>query len=191
MNYLLLYAHPNPESFNHAVLESAKAALSEKGHTVRTRDLYAQAFAPILSAADLAAFHGGRTPADIKAEQDEIAWADHLVVIYPLWWTGMPAILKGYIDRVLAYGFAYSAGAAGIVPLLKGKSVTLFTTQGTPSAIYEQMGNYDAFYKTVDRGIFEFCGFEIKAHRHFGAVPSTDDDTRKGYLAEVKAVLQR
>lgn len=189
MKTLVVYAHPNPVSFNHAILEQTLKTLAEKGHEVRVRDLYALGFEPVLSGDDLSALHGGQIPVDIKAEQDQIAWAERLVLIYPLWWASMPAILKGYIDRVLSYGFAYSMGPAGIIPLLKGKTIALFTTHGTPLAIYEQMDNYQAFSKTMDRGIWEFCGLEVVAHRYFGAVPSVDDAARKAYLADVATAL--
>lgn len=189
MHQLILVAHPNTQSFNHALATKAAETLRAQGHEVRLRDLYEPAFAPALSAADLAAFHGGSVPDDIRIEQELIAWSDVVTFVYPLWWTGLPAILKGYIDRVFAFGFAYTIGADGLEKLLTGKQAVLFTTHGTPADVYEQSGDYDAFAKTIDRGIFDFCGVSVVAHRHYGAVPRVTDDERRGYLEDVEKTL--
>jgi NAD(P)H dehydrogenase (quinone) len=101
MKALILYAHPNPKSFCAAMKETLVKELKEKGHEVRIRDLYEIGFNPVLHADDFNEFFQNRVPADIKEEQDHIAWADLLVFVYPTWWIGMPAILKGYIGRIV------------------------------------------------------------------------------------------
>ncbi|MFH1018492.1 MAG: NAD(P)H-dependent oxidoreductase, partial [Pseudomonadota bacterium] len=107
MNHLIIYSHPNPKSFNHAILEEFSGALRDAGHEVRVRDLYAIGFKPVLQGSDLEQA-GKRPPAeDICAEQAHISWADVITFIFPLWWAGMPAIAKGYLDRVFSEGFAY------------------------------------------------------------------------------------
>jgi NAD(P)H dehydrogenase (quinone) len=185
MKHLIVYSHPNPKSFCHAILETAMEALAAKRQDVVVRDLYALGFNPVLRADDLAGIQSGKIPADIKAEQDHIAAADILIVVHPVWWTGLPAMIKGYFDRVFSYGFAYSVEASGIVKLLTGKKAVIFNTQGTPQQLYEQSGMFEAMKKTSDTGIYGFCGIEVVSHLFFGAVPYVNESTRKEYLATV------
>ena len=189
MKHLIVYSHPNPKSFCHAILETAKEALAAKKHDIVVRDLYALGFDPVLKAADLAATQEGKMPADIKAEQDHIAWSDIMTVIHPVWWTGLPAMMKGYIDRVFSYGFAYSSDDKGIVKLLTDKKAIILNTQGTPEKVYEKSGMFDAMRKTSDTGIYEFCGVKVLSHQFFGAVPYVDDAARKGYLDKVRQIV--
>lgn len=106
MNHLIIYAHPSSASFSNAILEKVKECSMKKGCKTEVRDLYSIGFDPILRAADFEGLCGGNTPEDIKREQNYIEWADLITFIYPIWWTGMPAILKGYIDRVFSYELA-------------------------------------------------------------------------------------
>ncbi|WML34607.1 NAD(P)H-dependent oxidoreductase [Clostridium sp. OS1-26] len=106
MNHLIIYAHPSSASFSNAILEKVKECSMKKGCKTEVRDLYSIGFDPILRAVDFEGLCGGNTPEDIKREQNYIEWADLITFIYPIWWTGMPAILKGYIDRVFSYELA-------------------------------------------------------------------------------------
>ncbi|MGG2094753.1 NAD(P)H-dependent oxidoreductase [Bacillus sp. S13(2024)] len=191
MKHLLVYAHPNPQSFNYAILETLQGQLQEKGHEVRVRDLYAINFNPILAANDFISFSQGNTPADIQAEQEHITWADVITFIYPVWWTGLPAILKGYVDRVFSHGFAYAYGANGIEKLLTGKKSLLLSTMGNSQENYDASGMFEAMKKTTDAGIFDFTGIETVEHAFYTSVPSVDDATRKQYLEEVKELVNR
>lgn len=94
------------------------------------RDLYAMHFAPSLSGRDLLTFAEAQTPSDIAEEQRHIAWADRVTFIYPLWWSAMPAMLKGYVDRVFAEGFAFSFGETGLKELACGEGSTGFYDHG-------------------------------------------------------------
>lgn len=189
MKHLIIYSHPNPASFNHAILETARKALEANGGEVAVRDLYAVNFDPALKGSDFEMLMSGNVPADINKEQDYIRWADNMVFIYPIWWVGMPAMIKGYIDRVFTPGFAFSIGANGIEKLLTGKKGVIFNTQGQPGEYYEACGMFDSLKKTSDFGIFEFCGIDITHHLFFPSVPYVDDAARKGYLEEVKRVF--
>lgn len=100
---------------------NSKSELEGKGHEVRVRDTYELNFNPVLGASDFISFSQGNTPEDIKEEQEHISWADSITFIYPVWWAGLPAILKGYVDRVFSHGFAYAYGENGIEKLLSGK----------------------------------------------------------------------
>lgn len=190
MKYLVIYSHPNPASFNHAILEEVSKTLKAAGHEVVVRDLYAQNFNPVLSAGDFTQLMAGKMPADVAEEQKHIAWADTLVFIHPIWWAGLPAMVKGYIDRVFLKGFAYDAGKDGIIPLLKGKKVIIFNTTGTPADIYEKSGMFRSMNQPVESGIHGFCGLEVKLHHYFGGVPYVDDAARKQMLAQVRELLK-
>lgn len=191
MKHLIVYAHPNPQSFNHAILETIQGELQEKGHEVRVRDLYAINFNPVLTADDFILFSQGKTPADIQAEQEHITWADVITFIYPVWWTGLPAILKGYVDRVFSHGFAYAYGANGIEKLLTGKKGLLLSTMGNSKENYEASGMFEAMKKTTGAGIFDFTGIEVVEHAFYTSVPSVDNETRKQYLEDVKELVSR
>jgi len=107
VRHLVIAAHPNTKSFNHAVVETYVAALEKRKHRVEWRDLYAANFNPVMSARDSAAIGHGRPSKDIRDEQAAIRRADVVTFISPLWWSGFPAMLKGYLDRVFCAGFAY------------------------------------------------------------------------------------
>ena len=114
MNVLVVYAHPNPESFNKSILELVQAEFANRGDDVRVRDLYTEKFDPVLDESQLVLQTGGGIPADIKCEQDHVQWADAIVLIYPLWWFDRPAILKGWFDRVFTNGFAFRYDGEGV-----------------------------------------------------------------------------
>jgi NAD(P)H dehydrogenase (quinone) len=191
MNHLIVYSHPNPKSFCHAILETAVKTLQSKGHEVVVRDLYALGFDPVLKGSDFVGFQSGNISSDIKAEQEKISSAEVITYIYPIWWTGLPAMMKGYIDRIFSLGFAYAVGEWGPVGLLTEKKAIIFNTTGADKGIYDKSGMFDAIKKTSDVGILNFCGVGILEHKFFTSVPSTNDATRKGYLSEVEAVMSR
>lgn len=190
MKNLVIYTHPNPRSFNHAILEAYKEATERQGHEIKVRDLYALGFDSVLKADDFIAFQKGAVPADIKEEQDLITWADTITFIYPIWWFQMPAILKGYIDRVFSRGFAYDFADDAIKGLLTGKEVILLNTTGGPEESYTNGGFRDALQKTHEIGTFALCGMTIRLHKFFYAVPFVTDDDRKKMLEDMRICLK-
>jgi NAD(P)H dehydrogenase (quinone) len=186
MKHLIVYAHPNPESFNNAILETTVHALKKNGHEVVLRNLYALDFQPVLKPEDTAAMRVGQTPKDIQTEQEFITAADAITFIYPIWWTGLPAILKGYVDRVFSYGFAYGTGEEGIIKMLTGKKGLIINTHGTPNEIYDKMGMTSGLKITSDTGIFDFVGIEPVGHLLFGSIGYLDDAAYKGMLKGVE-----
>ncbi|OCT14606.1 NAD(P)H dehydrogenase [Paenibacillus pectinilyticus] len=189
MKHLIVYAHPNSESLNHAILDTTVNTLKKQGHEVTVRDLYELDFQPVLKPADTAAMRNGHTPQDIQTEQDHIAQADVITFIYPIWWTGLPAIFKGYIDRVFSYGFAYSVGEEGIIKLLAGKKGVIINTHGTPNEVYDHIGMTNGLKLTSDTGIFDFVGIESLGHLFFGSIGYLDDASYKGILKQVEDKL--
>ena len=185
MKQLLIYCHPQSGSFCRAIADTAVQAMHARGDEVMVRDLYAMHFAPSLSGRDLLTFAEAQTPSDIAEEQRHIAWADRVTFIYPLWWSAMPAMLKGYVDRVFAEGFAFSFGETGLKGLLAGKEVLAFTTMGMPEAAGEESGVIETLRLLTDEVIFAACGMKVLEHRFFGAVTAVDDAARQKMLEEV------
>lgn len=167
MRHLIIYSHPNDESLNHHFLNTVTEILQAQDHEIRIRDLYHFDFNPVLSLQDLKDQRSGQLSEDIKEEQEHILWADHITFIYPIWWTGMPAIMKGFIDRVFSYGFAYRYDQGIQKGLLKGKRATIINTHGKSKAEYESMGMDRALSLTSDKGVYTYCGLEINRHLFF------------------------
>ncbi len=167
MKHLIIYAHPNNSSINHSLKETVVQTLTTAGHEVVVRDLYALDFNPILSLQDIKGQRAGTVSDDVAAEQHYITWADAVTFIYPIWWTGLPAILKGYIDRVMSYGFAYRYDNGVQKGLLKGKQAYIINTHGKSHEEYKASGLRKALELTSDTGIYTYCGFEIKEHFFF------------------------
>ncbi|MBP3616148.1 MAG: NAD(P)H-dependent oxidoreductase [Alphaproteobacteria bacterium] len=171
VNILLVYGHPKtPTSFNFSLKEKLVSVLKSKGYNVLVRDLYEVSFNPLLSSEDLAKLHNNEIPDDIKQEQEFIKNADVIIFIYPIWWAGSPAIIKGYIDRVFSYGFAYMYRGNKVVGLLTDKRAIVINSNGSPYELYENEGFYPAMRKVVDDGIFRFCGFNKIKHIFFGGI---------------------
>lgn len=189
MRCLVVYVHLNPFSFNHAIKEEVVYLLKAKGHEVVVSDLYEIDFNAVLKPEDLNLMYEGGVAPDVKTEQDRIRWADLMLFVYPIWWTGFPAILKGYIDRVFTYGFAFSLDANGWVQPLKGKKVLLFSTHGQPEWVYRDR-MYDSLRDTQDVGVFGFCGMEVLRHVFFPGIMNSTDEQRHDYLESISDVLK-
>jgi NAD(P)H dehydrogenase (quinone) len=185
MNHLIIYANYNDGSFNHALCNQLIDTYSALGHQVAVRDLYALGFNPVLTEDDFRLLQSGQTPDDILVEQKHVQAADILTFLYPIWWTSMPAILKGYIDRVFAYGFAYKASEKGSVGLLANKKAFIINTTGQPKSLYEK-GMYQALNMTTNTGIFEFCNIQVLEHLYFSSINSVSAETRAAYIEQAK-----
>ena len=191
MKNLVIYAHPTVPCFNEKVVEKVLETAKAKGDEVILRNLYEMNFNPVLSAEDMADLQKGIVPEDIKKEQDYIREADIMTVIFPIWWADMPAIMKGYIDRVFSYGFAYAYDENGPVPLLKGKKVIIITSTGGAEAMYEQSGMKAAQANTIDGNKFAFCGIEVLEHKYFHGNPMTTPEKIPAYMEEVEALIRK
>jgi NAD(P)H dehydrogenase (quinone) len=182
MRVFYIYAHPEPKSFNSALKETALAALQKKGHEVKLSDLYAMKYNPVLTASDfperknpdffnpfLEAIRASKTGAfapDIKEEMEKVKWADHLIFQFPIYFTSMPAIMKGWIDRVLAPGFGFNpiTNSAYDTGLFKGKSSMLVSTAGSPKKMYSEGGAHGDLNKHLEpitHCVFEFMGMKV------------------------------
>jgi NAD(P)H dehydrogenase (quinone) len=189
MNVLIVCAHPNPLSFNQSIQKAINTAFKNKGATVRLKDLYAEKFDPVLGEAQLSLQNEGELPDDIKHEQEQVTWADTIVVIYPLWWFDRPAILKGWFDRVFTNGFAFAYNENGVKGLLTGKrSMVVVTAGGTE----EDFGkNADQLTKSTTEGTLVFCGITDIVDRVFYSVSTVDDGARKNMLDELEGMVKK
>ncbi|MEW2015057.1 NAD(P)H-dependent oxidoreductase [Rhodococcus sp. NPDC076796] len=163
MTALVVVSHSDPDSLTHHVARSVSEAIRTAGGTVETADLAAENFDPRFAGGDLNLFRGkGITPADVRAEQERIDRADHLVLVFPMYWWSMPALLKGWIDRVFVGGWAYDITAdSGFVKKLDRLTVHLVALAGDDADSFERHGVYDAFRTQIERGIVEYCGATV------------------------------
>lgn len=142
MRVLMVYCHPREDSFCAALRDAALAALRAKGHEVELRDLYAEGFDPVLSAAERAVYHDeARNTAGIEADVAQLRRAEALLLVYPTWWYGMPARLKGWFDRVWVPGVTFALGAGAIEPrLTQIRRLGVVTTYGSPWWLLAYLG---------------------------------------------------
>ncbi|PRB05691.1 NAD(P)H dehydrogenase [Chryseobacterium sp. MYb7] len=167
MRHLIIYAHPNENSLNHTLLNTVIETLQSHNEEIIVRDLYKIGFDPVFSLDDMQGQRLGKVSDDIKTEQEHISWAEQITFIYPIWWTGLPAMMKGYIDRVFSYGFAYRYDQGIQKGLLKGKKTVIINTHGKSHEEYEKIGMDKALTLTSDNGIFIYSGLEIIRHLFF------------------------
>ncbi|AZQ64654.1 flavodoxin family protein [Flammeovirga pectinis] len=190
MKHLIVFSHLNPESFTKAIVNEVISASEERGDEVKVTDLYSENFDPVLKFPDIQGmFMGGETPSDVKRYQDDISWAEHITFVFPLWWGQMPAMLKGYIDRVFASGFAFKYTETGVDAMLTGKTSNVIIPHGSPTEYYEGSDMYKSLTRIFDGGVFGFCGIKSEI-TYFGAVPTTSDEVRKKYLLETKNLFK-
>lgn len=182
MTHSLILAHPDPGSLNHALARSAVEALEERGHDVRFHDLYAEGFDPRLSAAEIAD-HRSHEPL-VERHADELARAEGLVIVHPNWFDLPPAILKGWVDRVVREGTAFERGAnGGFRGLTRLRAALLVTTANAPYDGATGDG-LDRFWRDL---VLPTCGVARVERLHLTPVVTSTLAVRRGWLEEVAA----
>ncbi|MGC1549718.1 MAG: NAD(P)H-dependent oxidoreductase, partial [Rhodanobacter sp.] len=188
MNVLLVYAHPEPKSLNGSLRDFIVGRLNDAGHTVQVSDLYAMQWKATLDADDFPqrdtaqrfnpstdsrlAYVEGTQADDVAAEQAKLLWADLVIFQFPMWWFSMPAILKGWFERVYAYGFAYGVGEHSESRwgerygegMLKGKRAMLVVTTGGWADHYSERGingPIDDVLFPIQHGMLFYPGFDV------------------------------
>jgi NAD(P)H dehydrogenase (quinone) len=189
MKVLIVYTHPNPKSFNHAILETVKETLKNKGDELKVIELYDEKPKIMLDGEDFGKIMAGETPADVQGYQNDILWADKLVFIFPVWWWSYPAVLKGWIDRVFLHGFAYVFNESGVKGLLKNEKALVFMTTGGPEESYKQSNAVDLLTRQMSEGVMKFCGVNDTTTKIFYGVPGITEEARKAMLEEAKKIL--
>ena len=195
MNVFIVYWHPEPKSFNHAMFTTAVAALGDAGAHVSTSDLHAMAFDPVSSRAN---FTSVKDPHYLKLQQEELhatevggfsgvidgeirkmASCDLMIWQFPLWWFGLPAALKGWVDRVFAMGRTYGGGRVYDTGVFHGKRAMLSFTTGGPATAYVDGGRHGEMMgvlRPIHRGMLQFVGFDVLApHIVYGAARLGDE----------------
>lgn len=205
-NVLIVYAHPEPKSFNAALCARARSALTAAGHDVTVSDLYGECFDPVAGRHDFttvadpdrfhyqteqahAARHGGFC-AELAREQARIEAADLLILQFPLWWGGVPAILKGWGERVFAYGFGYADGLRFETGVFRGRRAMVSMTTGGTTARF----GAGAVYGELERQVLwqiqhlglEYMGYEVEPPFVAYGAPRVDDAGRAAYLDDLE-----
>ena len=191
MTISVILAHPDKGSFNHAIACAAAERLHDLGHRVLFHDLYGEGFDPLLPAGEIP--DGALLPPGIRDQCEEIAEADGIVIVHPNWWGQPPAILKGWVDRVIRPGVAYEfvEGDSGEgVPngLLRAKSAVVLNTSNTEPEREERIFG-DPLQAIWQDCIFGLCGVRDFHRRTFGVVVTSADAQRRQWLDEVKILI--
>jgi NAD(P)H dehydrogenase (quinone) len=209
MKVFIVYWHPEPQSFNAAMFQTACETLTTAGHEVKTSNLYEMRFDPVssrknfttvknpdylkLQIEEMNATEMNGFSEEIESEINKIEWCDLMIWQFPLWWFGLPAVLKGWADRVLAMGRAYGGGRVYQTGVFGKKRAMLSLTTGSSEDAYLKdgfNGDMAGVLRPIHRGIFQFTGFDVLAPQIvYGPVRLTDEG-RKQALAMYAKRLQ-
>jgi putative NADPH-quinone reductase len=183
----LVLCHPIDESFNGAISRKYIAGAERSGHQVRVLDLYKMHFDPILR--EPRSFDQIDEPAIVESRQ-AIEWCEHIVLVFPVWWYSLPALLKGFLDRVLVPGWAYKFDGPLIwQKLLRGRSARVICTMDSPPVL--ALLNGDPISAALKSGTLGFVGFDPVSISCYGPVRLSCSWLREFWLAEVKALGER
>jgi NAD(P)H dehydrogenase (quinone) len=193
MKILVILGHPDKKSFNHAIAASVVAALEKNRHAVMFHDLYKEKFDPVLPVPEAA--HDAPLLPAVRRHCRDLAAADGIVVVHPNWWGQPPAIVKGWIDRVLRPGVAYrfleSDGGEGVpLGLLKAKCAVVFNTSNTPAKRERETfcDPLEGLWKTC---IFDLCGVKRFYRKMFGVMVISTPRQRQEWLKQVERITER
>ena len=186
MNVLIIYSHPNETSYNASILQTVQKHLAPE-YRVKIVDLYKENFDPVLRFDETHKRRDLQHNEDMKPYKDLLSWADQLIFIFPTWWSGMPAILKGFIDRVFVAGFAYQNGPRGPVGQLDGKA-WIITTHNTPKMFLPFSQDYA---KVLKYQILKPCGIKQVKMTQVTRVEYMSDHQRKEELEKISQIAKR
>ncbi|MBN2016732.1 MAG: NAD(P)H-dependent oxidoreductase [Candidatus Cloacimonetes bacterium] len=185
MNVLIIYAHPYEGSFNKAILTNTIEGLNHAGHQYELIDLNGEGFNPVLTREELEKYPEGEYLDPMVGEYlTKIKAADHLVFIFPIWWGGVPAILKGFFDKVLLKKQTYDFKGKWPQGKLKGKSATVISTMNSPKIFYNLIGKAPIKH-TVINGSLKLCGIKPVKWIEFSEVLSISQIKREGMLDRI------
>jgi len=187
MNILVVIGHQRVGSFCHAIAATAIEELRRAGHEVVFHDLYQERFDPILRHEEIEDI--GRVDPVVRRHIDELLAADGYLIVHPNWWGQPPAMLKGWIDRVIRQGVAYQFTAAGVEGLLKGKKALVFTTSNTPREDELRLFG-DPLENLWKNCIFGFCGVTDFLRRNFESIVLSTPQQRAAWLGEARQIVR-
>jgi len=192
MKISIILAHPDVKSFNHAIAQAAAEKLKLNGCRVVVHDLYAEGFDPILPTSEIP--QQACVPEEIDRHCQEISAADGIVIVHPNWWGQPPAILKGWIDRVIRPGVAYKFldgdnGEGVPVGLLKAKAAVVFNTSNTQAK--RELSVFGDPLETLWKNcVFGLCGVTNFYRETFGVVVTSSEGQRKEWLDKVREIVE-
>jgi NAD(P)H dehydrogenase (quinone) len=192
MKILIILGHPRKGSFNHAIADTAVRTLRNSGHEIISHDLYEERFDPVLPYEEIS--KNAVLDTVIKKHCDDILDADGIIIVHPNWWGQPPAIVKGWVDRVLRPGVAYEfiegdSGEGVPVGLLKAKSALVLNTSNTPEQREREIFK-DPLKPIWDNCIFDLCGVKKIYRKMFSVVVTSTDEQRKEWLKEVEEMVK-
>ena len=186
MNVLVVHCHPDPLSLVAAARDRVLSALTRSGHVVRLTDLYAEGFDPCFDAHDRRTHLEPGTAPGLADYADDLRWCEVLVLVYPTWWSGQPAMLKGWIDRIWVNGVAWTlpAGATRLRPLLRNvRRIVVVTTHGSSKLVNSLQG--ESGKRVVTRALRSLCNRRCRTT--WVAMYGVDTST----VAQRRAFLER
>lgn len=186
---VVINGHSKEGSFNEAIANTYTDHKRTIGHKVETLHLYKMTFDPVLKTEYKEGDAKQPLEEDLKRASELIQNADHLVFIYPVWWGNMPAILKGFIDRVFVPGFAfrYHKDSPFWDKLLSGKSATVITTSDSPN-FWLKLVNWSAPSRVLTKSVLDFCGIKTKKVLNFAEVRKSTQASREKFLKKVQTL---
>ncbi|MFC7787864.1 NAD(P)H-dependent oxidoreductase [Microbacterium sp. MAHUQ-60] len=196
MHLLTVFAHPFRDRYPAAVMDSFHAPLSQSGVTIDILDLHRERFDPRFTAEDHAHFWGGPIPPDIEGMHRRVEAADRLAFVFPVYWWSMPALMKGWIERVFTAGWAYQygqgvvdRGRAPLRGLLPSIPTALVGVGGSKKATYDKYGYDDAMRTQLDVGIFAYCGIDdVESHLIYDVEGDHNASVRSAGLAQARRI---
>lgn len=191
MKILVILAHPDQQSFNHAIANACIQRLTENGHEIIFHDLHKEQFDPIITSAEIP--KNATVPHLVKQHCDDLLQSDAIIVVHPNWWGQPPAILKGWIDRIIRPGVAYEFcegdnGEGVPIGLLKAQTALVFNTSNT-SEDRENAIFGDPLETIWKNCIFNFCGIEQFERKVFRIIVTSDLEQRKQWLKEAQDLM--
>lgn len=181
MHTLLVLSHPSSESLTHSVAKTIAKGLINAGkeHTVDFLDLYQEGFNPLFSEHDMSAYRQQMEPPhDVLDQQKRIEAAQSLVLVFPIHWWGMPAMLKGWVDRVFTNGWAFDwSPEMGARKRLQGLKIHIFCIGGAESSTYLRHGYDTSIKKNIGEGLFNYVGASVESFHVLGDSESTENSS--------------
>ena len=191
MKHAVIFANPKADSFTASMARAYAEKATAMGHQVAIRDLYRMKFSPVLEADELPFRPDFAPRPDVIAERELIGNADIFALFYPFWLNAPPAMMKGYLDRVFGFGFAYGKDGRSS-PLLQGRQLITFSSSGAPDHWIRETGAMEAIGQLFDRYFAQLCGMRFLEHMHFGAiVPMIREDAVAARLKQIEAVVEK
>ena len=187
MKILLILAHPNKESFNHAIAQAAIETVEGNGHQVIFHDLYAEKFDPIIPYEEIP--KNAELDPELFKHCQEISYVDGIIIVHPNWWGMPPAILKGWIDRVIRAGVAYQflegdQGEGVPIGLLNADNVIVFNTSNTPAKREREVFG-DPLENIWKKCIFGLCDIKNIHRKNYGVIVTSSQEEREKWLKDV------